>query len=83
MYEILQPQGNSTETDCECTISMIDIARIYVLSLWGGMKKPLLGSLDVTKLDCPPEETTSSFKSSNTKLKCKSNIFLTSEELLL
>ena len=30
MYEILQPQGNSTETDCECTISMIDIAGIYV-----------------------------------------------------
>ena len=30
MYEILQPQGNSTETDCDCTISMIDIARLYV-----------------------------------------------------
>ena len=30
MYEILQPQGDLTETDCECTISMIDIAGIYV-----------------------------------------------------
>ena len=30
MYKILQPQGDLTETDCEYTISMIDIARIHV-----------------------------------------------------